>query len=107
MTTKELVEGLKERLNQKGPDQLAQSVGVYQFHLTGEDGADYTLTVEADGARITEGSVEHPGVTVTMTASDFKALAGGELNPMNAFMSGKLAVAGSMGLAMKLSNLIS
>ncbi|MGC8489282.1 MAG: SCP2 sterol-binding domain-containing protein [Clostridia bacterium] len=41
-----------------------------------------------------------------MTAGDFKALAAGELNPMNAFMSGKLTVAGSMGLAMKLSNLI-
>jgi putative sterol carrier protein len=106
MTTKELVESLKARLNEKGADQLAQSVGVYQFHLTGEDGADYTLTVEASGARIEAGSVEHPGVTVTMTAADFKALAAGELNPMNAFMSGKLTVAGSMGLAMKLSNLI-
>jgi putative sterol carrier protein len=106
MTTQELVDDLKGRLHDKTPEQLSQSVGVYQFHLTGEDGADYTLTVEPSGARIEPGSVEHPGVTVTMTATDFKALAAGDLNPMNAFMSGKLTIAGSMGLAMKLSSLI-
>jgi putative sterol carrier protein len=107
MSTRELVEALTARLQTKAADQLGQSVGVYQFHLTGEDGGDYTLTVAADGARVEAGTAEHPGVTITMTAQDFKALTDGSLNPMTAFMSGKLSVAGSMGLAMKLSNLIS
>lgn len=40
--------------------------------------------------------------TVEVSMDDFKALVGGQLNPMNAMMSGKLKINGDMGVAMKL-----
>jgi len=43
---------------------------------------------------------------VNVTYDDFKALVSGDLNPMTAFMSGKIKVKGDMGVAMKLQSLI-
>ncbi len=107
MTTKEVFEELKGRLEGKGSAQLANSRGVYQFALTGEDAASYYVAVGDDGVTVAEGTTENAGVTITMAASDFKALAQGALNPMSAFMSGKLSVAGDMSMALKLQSLIS
>jgi len=43
--------------------------------------------------------------TITVTKDDFVALSKGELDPMGAFMSGKLKVAGDMSVAMSLQSL--
>lgn len=101
-----VLEGLRERLTSKSAEQLKGSEGVYQVRLTGEGGADFILTIGDTGASVERGVADNPGVTATMAASDFKAMAEGRLNPMTAFMSGRLSIAGSMGLAMKLSALL-
>ncbi len=43
--------------------------------------------------------------TIMVDFEDFKSLAQGKLDPMMAFMSGKLKVAGDMSVAMKLQQL--
>lgn len=45
--------------------------------------------------------------TVTVDFEDFKKLASGALDPMMAYMSGKLKVAGDMAVAMKLQTIFS
>ncbi|HVY90551.1 MAG TPA: SCP2 sterol-binding domain-containing protein [Hyphomonadaceae bacterium] len=45
--------------------------------------------------------------TVQVDFEDFKNIAAGKLDPMMAFMSGKLKVLGDMGVAMKLQQLFS
>ena len=45
--------------------------------------------------------------TVDVSLDDFTAMMKGELNPMNAFMSGKMKVKGDMGVAMKLQTIMS
>lgn len=45
--------------------------------------------------------------TITVTKEDFIALASGALDPMMAFMSGKLKVAGDMSVAMSLQSVFS
>ncbi len=106
MTTKEVFEEMQQRLNQKEKDQLSGTQGVYQFVLTGADSAEYYVRVHDGSARVEAGKAEDAGVTVTMTADDFKDLASGKLNPMTAFMSGKLSVTGDMSMALKLQTLI-
>jgi putative sterol carrier protein len=101
-----ILKGLQERLAGKSEEQLAGLQGVYQVHLTGEGGGDYVLHIAEDGARAEAGVAMNPGVTATMAAQDFQAMAEGRLNPMTAFMSGRLSIAGSMGLAMKLASLL-
>ncbi len=44
--------------------------------------------------------------TVSVSMDDFMALVSGDLNPMSAFMSGKIKVSGDMGVAMKLQGLL-
>lgn len=43
--------------------------------------------------------------TVGVELSDFEDMLSGELNPMGAFMGGKLNIEGDMGVAMKLGSL--
>lgn len=69
--------------------------GVAKFVIPGEG----TIMVDADGVRIGD---EPADVTLTAEAHVFQAMLAGELNPTSAFMSGKLTVDGSMGLAMQL-----
>ena len=45
--------------------------------------------------------------TISVTKEDFVALATGSLDPMMAFMSGKLKVAGDMSVAMGLQSVFS
>ncbi|WP_076071496.1 SCP2 sterol-binding domain-containing protein [Sphingomonas montana] len=44
--------------------------------------------------------------TVKVSWEDWQALAGGTLNPMTAFMSGKLKVEGDMSVAMQLQSVL-
>tara|TARA_B110000014_G_C19865025_1_gene447969 strand:- start:17 stop:313 length:297 start_codon:yes stop_codon:yes gene_type:complete len=44
--------------------------------------------------------------TVDITLDDFESMLSGSLNPMAAFMGGKMKVSGDMGVAMKLQNIL-
>jgi len=44
--------------------------------------------------------------TITTDSETFAALQSGDLNPMSAVMTGKVKIAGDMGLAMKLQSLL-
>ena len=57
------------------------------------------IMVDPDGVRAGD---EAADVTLTASAEVFQAMLAGEMNPTTAFMTGKLSVDGSMGLAMQL-----
>ena len=44
--------------------------------------------------------------TITMSRENFEKLVAGDLDPTTAYMFGKLKIAGSMGVAMKLSKVL-
>lgn len=83
---------------------LAQKVqggfdGVAKFVIEGEG------AIMIDGAGVRAGDDE-ADVTMTASAEVFRAILDGEINPTSAFMQGKLAVDGSMGMAMKLGSVL-
>jgi putative sterol carrier protein len=53
-----------------------------------------------------EGRAEHPNVTLHISDDDLVGLMKGDLDPMSAFMSGRLKLEGDMMLAQKLVGLI-
>ena len=59
------------------------------------------------GANSVSGDDTEANCTVDVSLDDFTAMMKGELNPMNAFMSGKMKVKGDMGVAMKLQTIMS
>ncbi len=81
--------------------------GVMFFDLSGEEGGQWTLTLNDEGVTLENGKTATPNVTFSMAAQDFIAIANGTLNPISAFMQGKVRVSGDMGLAMRLQSLLS
>ncbi|MCF1709000.1 SCP2 sterol-binding domain-containing protein [Tabrizicola sp. J26] len=74
--------------------------GVAKFVLT-DEGA---IMIDGSGVRAGDDEAD---VTLTATPEVFRAILEGKLNPTMAFMSGKLKVDGSMGIAMKLGSVLS
>ena len=73
--------------------------GVAKFVINGEG----AIMLDAAGVRAGD---EEADVTLTADADVFRAILDGDINPTMAFMTGKLAVDGSMGLAMKLGSVL-
>jgi putative sterol carrier protein len=71
------------------------SGGVAKFVIPGEG----SIIADGGGVRAEDGDAD---VTLTAEGEVFKAILEGEMNATMAFMSGKLAVDGNMGLAMQL-----
>jgi putative sterol carrier protein len=69
--------------------------GVAKFVIEGEG------AIMVDGAGVRAGDDE-ADVTLTASREVFENILAGDLSAASAFMTGKLAVEGSMGLAMKL-----
>ena len=76
-----------------------------QFDISGEGGGQWVVAIADGQAQVEKGTTPEPSVTVGLSASDYVAMVNGELNPMNAFMQGKLKVSGDMALVMKLQSL--
>ena len=78
---------------------------VIQFKLSGDGGGDTYVAIADGAATVTAGVHEKPNMTMSMAASDYVDMISGKLNGQMAFMSGKLKIAGDMGLAMKMQTL--
>ncbi|MFB2532371.1 SCP2 sterol-binding domain-containing protein [Paracoccus sp. p4-l81] len=62
--------------------------------------------IMADSTGVRAGD-EEADVTMTADADTFKGILDGDINPTMAFMTGRLKIDGSMGLAMKLGAALS
>ncbi len=100
------VQDVIQRVIGLDPSRLAGFNGVVLFDLSGEGGGKWTLTIGEGKAKVEEGQTAPPNVTLSMSAADFVAMANGQLNPVNAFMQGKIRVSGDMGLAMRLQSIL-
>lgn len=69
--------------------------GTAKFVISGEG------ALMVDGAGVRAGD-EEADVTITADRETFEGLLSGDVNPTAAFMQGKLAIDGDMGLAMQL-----
>ena len=103
MTMTELFEAMPARLNSAAAAKVNKTI---QWNITGDDPGVWAIQINDGAARLFPGGIEKPDVTFTVTSKDWLTIAEGKLNAMNAFMTGKLKVAGDMGLAMKVPQLL-
>ena len=87
------------------PEKAGDMSATILFDLSGDNGGFFWIKI-ADGAATTgAGEVSDPVMTVKASADDWFAVATGQMNAMQAFMTGKLKIIGDMGLAMKMQTI--
>ncbi len=76
------------------------------FDLSGDGGGQWNAQIVDGKFDVSKGSVANPDATLSMDADDFEAMSKGDLNPMMAFMSGKIKVDGDLNTVMKFQSLV-
>ncbi len=77
------------------------------FDLSGDDGGQYFVNIADGKLDVSPGApATAPSATVKMAAEDFTAMSTGALNPMMAFMTGKIKVDGDLNSVMKFQSLV-
>ena len=87
------VTALSAKLGDSGFD------GVAKFVITGEG----AVMIDSSGVHAGD---EDADVTLTADADTFQDILTGALNPTSAFLSGRLAIEGDMGAAMRLGSVL-
>lgn len=97
MTIDDIVDGIQAKADKADPigNSLKLNIGENIVHIDGT--GDSNLVSSED---------KEADCTVTISDENFKALVKGDLNPMMAFMSGKIKIKGDMGVAMKLQSFL-
>ncbi len=77
---------------------------VIQFNISGPRGGDFTVAVRDGACTVAEG--DDPAATSRVTVADdtWLGIVDGSVNPMTAFMTGKIRIAGNMGDVLKLQD---
>lgn len=102
MDIQQIFENLPKNIDMS---KLGDFKGTIVFSLTGEGGGDWQVNIE--DSTVTTGQVtnEKPTAKVTMDADDYKDMMSGKLNPVQAFMGGKVRVEGDLNAVMKLQSM--
>ncbi|GCF08053.1 SCP2 sterol-binding domain-containing protein [Dictyobacter arantiisoli] len=73
-----------------------------QLHVTGSDAGDYAIHIHDQKCELVPPASVKPDLTLSVSDQDWIAVTQGQLDPMKAFLSGKIKATGDMMLAMKI-----
>jgi putative sterol carrier protein len=76
-----------------------------QFQLNGDQGGDWVVSIKDQTCSVEQGTIPNPTLRFSADAQDALDILAGRMDPMRAFMRGKLRLDGDMGLAMKMTKL--
>ena len=104
MSTADLLSTMPSRFQ---ADKAAGTTMGILFDLSGADGGQWFVNIADGQLAVNEGApAATPSATIKMTTDDFAALSSGNLNPMMAFMTGKVKVEGDLNSVMKFQQLV-
>ncbi len=94
-TARQMIEQMPEDFR---PERAGRANAVVQFHITGEGGGDWFVTIKDRTCTVTEGVAPKANATMTMDAGEYVQLATGQMSSMKAFTSRKIKPAGDISL---------
>lgn len=101
-TVKEYFETMDKRFEPEG----AKGVNaVFQFELSGDQGGTWHAIVNDGTMECKEGAHDDPTTTIKMEGGNFVKMSNGDLSGQMAYMTGKMKIAGSIPMAMKMKNI--
>ena len=101
-SVKDVFNGMQARFK---PAAAKGMNAVFQFEITGEGGGSWNAAIKDDTCQVTEGKHASPTVTLTMASDTWLGIVNKQVNPIQAFMGGKLKLTGNMMLAQKMQDL--
>jgi putative sterol carrier protein len=87
------------------PEKAAGLDAVIQFKFTGTEAGDWYAVIKDGKVDVSKGEHASPKMTLTADSTDYVKIFTGELDGMQAFMQGRLKLAGDLNLAMKLTQM--
>lgn len=102
VSLKDIFQAIPERFNGDAAGSWNADI---QFRFANDSGEDCWFVSVADGGiNAGEGTVEQPTATILTGAETWIGMTMGSVDPMQAFMTGKLRIEGNMGDVMKLQD---
>ncbi len=102
MTVAEVFETMEKLFN---PAAAAGMNKTIQWNISGDEAGKWAFKIANQTCELIRGGVEKPDLTMIMSDQDWLAIVERRLDPMNAFMTGKVKTAGDMMLAMRIQQL--
>jgi putative sterol carrier protein len=99
MTVEETFDMLQSRFNPGAAAGLNKTI---QLDLSGEDAGKWALKIANQTCELIPGGVEKPDLTLTMSDQDWLDLVARKLDPMQAFMIGRIKYSGDIMLAQRM-----
>ena len=84
------------------PEKAQGLDAVIQFKFTGAEAGEWVAAIKDGKVDVSRGTHPTPKMTLTADSADYVKIFTGELDGMQAFMQGKIKLAGDLNLAMKL-----
>lgn len=103
----EWAEAVKAELNMSDRFKAAavsQNATIQQIITTPEGETHYWIKIADGGIDLGVGDIEGPDATITQSYDTAVALAKSELSAVTAFMTGKIKIAGNMGMLLGLQS---
>lgn len=102
MTVAETFEAMKTLFNPAAAAGLNTTI---QWDISGEQAGKWAFKIADQTCQLIPGGVEKPDLNMKMSDQDWLAITEGRLDPMNAFVTGKVKATGNIMLGMRLQQL--
>jgi putative sterol carrier protein len=96
---------LEDLVKRFSPAAAEGLTACYQLELIGEGGDLWHITISEQACSLTPGPASTPDVAITVGMEDWEDLISGRLDPLTAYITGKLQIAGDLSLATRLGSL--
>lgn len=99
INVREIMEKIPDYFN---PEKAIGIDAVVQCLFTGKQASNWIISIKDQTCEVEEGQVDHPDIAIKADGEVGVKLLKGKMDPMRAFLLGKVKVTGDMALGMRL-----